>query len=59
MGLQVLQPMLASTPPPTEAAGWVFEAKLDGLRALVYVDGTVTVRTRTGRGITGNVPQHP
>ena len=29
-----------------------FEPKLDGWRALVYVDDAVTVRTRTGRDIT-------
>jgi ATP-dependent DNA ligase len=34
----------------------VFEPKLDGWRCLVYVDETVTVRTRTGRDITANVP---
>src|SRR5204863_7350503 len=34
---------------------WAFEPKLDGWRALVYVDGAVTVRTRTGRDITGHV----
>jgi hypothetical protein len=30
MGLRVLQPMLASTQPPTEAAEWAFEPKPDG-----------------------------
>ena len=47
--------MLASTQPPKDAAEWVFEPKLDGWRALVYVDGSVTVRTRTGRDITDRV----
>src|SRR3954451_14250456 len=47
--------MLASTQPPTAGAEWVFEPKLDGWRALVYVDGVVTVRTRTGRDITEHV----
>ena len=56
MGLRVLSPMLATTRPPTEPAEWVFEPKLDGWRCLVYVDETVTVRTRTGRDITANVP---
>jgi ATP-dependent DNA ligase len=44
--------MLASTQPPTTGADWAFEPKLDGWRALVYIDGAVTVRTRTGRDIT-------
>src|SRR5205085_2826196 len=32
------------------------EPKLDGWRCLIYIDQTVTVRTRTGRDITANVP---
>src|SRR5207253_6243800 len=32
MSLRVLQPMLATTRPPTEPAEWVFEPKLDGWR---------------------------
>lgn len=55
MVLPVFAPMLASTRPPTVAAEWACEPKLDGWRALVYVDETVTVRTRTGRDITDNV----
>ena len=58
MGLRVLSPKLASTRPPTDAARWVLEPKLDGWRCLVYLDyGSVTIRTRTGRDITPNVPQ--
>src|SRR3954470_20240585 len=52
MALPTFAPMLASTQPPTAGAEWTFEPKLDGWRALVYVDGAVTVRTRTGRNIT-------
>ena len=52
MALPTFAPMLASTQPPTAGADWAFEPKLDGWRALVYVDGAVTVRTRTGRDIT-------
>ncbi len=37
--------------------GWRFEPKLDGWRALVTVDGKVTVRTRTGRDVTGSLPE--
>ena len=36
---------------------WLLEPKLDGWRALVYVEGTVTVRTRTGRKVTAIVPR--
>lgn len=49
--------MLASTGPikgtPDE---WAFEPKLDGWRAIVTVDGSVTARTRTGRDITDSLP---
>src|SRR5436190_8820057 len=55
MGLTLFAPMLASTQPPKVAAEWAFEPKLDGWRALVYVDEGVTVRTRTGRNITDRV----
>ena len=48
-------PMLASTQPPKEGAEWAFEPKLDGWRALVYVDDAVTVRTRTGRNVTDHL----
>ncbi len=34
--------------------GWRYEPKLDGWR-LVSVDGKVTVRTRTGRDVTGSL----
>jgi ATP-dependent DNA ligase len=37
----------------------VFEPKLYGWRALVSVDGTLTVRTRTGLDLTANVPHLP
>jgi len=47
--------MLASTQPPKVAAEWALEPKLDGWRALVYVDGDVRVRTRSGRDITDRV----
>ncbi len=36
---------------------WVVEPKLDGWRGLIYIDGGVCVRTRTGRVVTENVPQ--
>ena len=56
--LPVLEPMLAST--GTIAApvdDWAFEPKLDGWRALVYVDNAVTVRTRTGRDVSVSLPE--
>jgi ATP-dependent DNA ligase len=47
MALPTFAPMLASTQPPTTGAEWAFEPKVDGWRALIYVDDAVTVRTRT------------
>jgi bifunctional non-homologous end joining protein LigD len=52
VALPTFAPMLASTQPPTAGADWAFEPKLDGWRALIYVDGGVAVRTRSGRDIT-------
>ncbi len=50
--------MLAS--PPREqvlGAGWRLEPKLDGWRAMVTVDGKVTVRSRNGRDVTSALPE--
>jgi len=44
-------PMLMSTQRPTVGANCAFESKLDAWRALIHVDGAVTVRTRTGRDV--------
>ncbi len=38
-------------------AGWRFEPKLDGWRALIAADGKVTVRTRNGRDVTRALPE--
>ena len=51
-------PMLASTGPITGTMeDWAFEPKLDGWRALVYVDGSLMVRTRNDGDITSSVPE--
>lgn len=55
-----LMPMLAVPGPmPTGAAGWSFEVKWDGMRAIVHCpgDGTLTVRTRTLRDVTALWPE--
>ncbi len=53
------EPMLASPARRRDltGGGWRFEPKLDGWQALVYVAGTIKVRSRTGRDITGSVPE--
>jgi bifunctional non-homologous end joining protein LigD len=56
--LPVVVPMLASTGQPTgDLSGWSWEVKWDGWRALVYIDGSVRVRTRTGRDVTSSLPE--
>jgi bifunctional non-homologous end joining protein LigD len=51
--------MLASSRPSrVPPASWALEPKLDGWRALVYVEeGGLDVRTRRGRAITEQVPE--
>ena len=51
-------PMLASTGPITDGAeGWAFEPKLDGWRALVYLDESLIVRARNDHDITASLPE--
>jgi bifunctional non-homologous end joining protein LigD len=51
-------PMLATSASGRDlSAGWAFEPKLDGWRAVVTCDGIVSVRTRTGRDITTSLPE--
>ena len=53
-----LEPMLAT---PWSAAfsdsGWMFEVKWDGVRALLTWDGSVSLRSRSGRDITAVYPE--
>ena len=53
-----LKPMQAVvTEEPFDDPGWLFEPKLDGIRALVTIeDGAVTLRARSGRDITAQYP---
>jgi len=55
---QTLAPMLAtSTDVLPSGAGWVFEPKWDGYRALVRVrDGEATLRSRNGNDLTTRFP---
>jgi bifunctional non-homologous end joining protein LigD len=48
--------MLTTTGPPGgDQALWSWETKWDGWRALVYVDGDLRVRTRTGRQVSDSL----
>ena len=48
--------MLATAGTPGRGE-WIAEPKLDGWRALVYLDSGLCVRTHTGRIVTENVPE--
>jgi bifunctional non-homologous end joining protein LigD len=50
--------MLAMTGHPGgDPALWCTEAKWDGWRALVYIDGGLKVRARTGRQVSDSLPE--
>lgn len=52
-----LSPMLAVTGKPATAAGWTFEVKWDGYRALAQViGGRVRLSSRSGKDITTSAP---
>jgi len=52
-----LAPMLAVTGPPPTGAGWTFDVKWDGYRALARcVGGRVQLHSRSGQGLTKSVP---
>jgi len=54
-----IRPMLATAGDlPADDAGWAYEMKWDGLRAIGYVaDESVTLRSRSDRDITGGYPE--
>jgi bifunctional non-homologous end joining protein LigD len=54
--LPVLEPMLATNRPPT-VAEWAVEPKLDGWRAVAYVETDLRVRTRSNRDVTASLPE--
>lgn len=56
MRVTPIEPMLAVPGPLDPGRPSMLEPKLDGWRALVYVDDGLCVRTRSGRVITDTVP---
>ncbi|CAM5682639.1 DNA ligase [Streptomyces fumanus] len=48
-----------SLPPPAQDARWAYETKQDGQRVVAYLpgDGSVRLRARSGRDITGAYPE--
>jgi bifunctional non-homologous end joining protein LigD len=56
----LVKPMLAtpSSSLPADEAGWVFEMKWDGIRAVSYVDGgRIKLLTRNDRDVTATYPE--
>src|SRR5215831_12352375 len=50
--------MLATSGPmPPDDGRWACEVKWDGWRALVTIDGAITVHTRRGRNATSSFPE--
>lgn len=56
---QFMVPMLAeSTDNIPQGEEWVYEVKWDGIRALITLDeGTITIRSRSGRDVTAQFPE--
>jgi bifunctional non-homologous end joining protein LigD len=54
-----LEPMLAKTGPlPPDDAGWAFEIKWDGVRAIAFVQGgRLVLQARSGRDVTARYPE--
>jgi bifunctional non-homologous end joining protein LigD len=54
-----IEPMLARTGPlPADEAGWAFEIKWDGVRAIGFAEGgRLRLANRTGRDITSRYPE--
>jgi bifunctional non-homologous end joining protein LigD len=53
-----VSPMLARSGMPTDAEGWAYEVKFDGVRAQLRLDGgTLCLRSRPGRDCTEAFPE--
>jgi DNA ligase D-like protein (predicted ligase)/DNA ligase D-like protein (predicted 3'-phosphoesterase) len=52
------RPMLAKpVDAPFNSKDWIFEVKWDGIRAISYVDGEITVKSRNEKDLTDNFPE--
>ncbi|MFF5083333.1 non-homologous end-joining DNA ligase [Actinoplanes sp. NPDC000266] len=55
---ELVRPMLAALGPLPTGAGWAFEFKYDGVRAVTYAeDGEVRALTRNDNDVTGTYPE--
>ncbi len=51
-------PMLAKTAKgPFSSNDWVFEVKWDGVRAIAYINYTLSLKSRNGRELAGQFPE--
>ena len=51
-------PMLAkAADAPFSGSDWLFEVKWDGIRAIAYTDGPISLRSRNDREISGQFPE--
>ncbi len=56
--MNIYKPMLAqSREKPFDSPDWIFEAKWDGIRALVYVGETLSIKSRNGKEILHKFPE--
>ncbi len=52
------EPMLAkSAETPFSSEDWIFEVKWDGIRAISYVDGEMSIRSRNQKELKNNFPE--
>ena len=52
------KPMLAErAKAPFTSKDWIFEVKWDGIRAISYVDGEISVKSRNGMELSRNFPE--
>jgi len=52
-----MKPMLLGTSLPFDNPDWIFELKLDGFRAIIYIEEDVKILSRSGRDITNDYPE--
>lgn len=55
---QHYKPMLAQhTEKPFNSEDWIFEVKWDGIRAITYIDGELSIRSRNDKELRYNFPE--
>lgn len=56
--MNTYQPMMArTTEKPFNDPGWIFEVKWDGIRAIAYVDGEISIKTRNDKELITKFPE--